>query len=46
MLQLIAAPDWSNGRDVGTWAKRIFTAYAKRNQVGGPLACCLLNQGV
>jgi hypothetical protein len=33
-LQLVAAPGWSNGRDVGTWAKRIFRAYALRLQEG------------
>jgi hypothetical protein len=30
--QLVAAPGWSNGRDVVTWAKRIFRAYAMRRQ--------------
>lgn len=37
MDQLIQAPGWSNGRDVGTWAKRIFQAYALRTQ-GGSMA--------
>ncbi|PNH08303.1 NFX1-type zinc finger-containing protein 1 [Tetrabaena socialis] len=29
--ELAAAPNWSNGRDVGTWVKRAFTAYSRRN---------------
>jgi hypothetical protein len=29
-LQLVEAPDWSNGRDVVTWSKRIFCSYALR----------------
>lgn len=32
--QLIAAPDWSSGRDVDTWAKRIRRAVARRGDVG------------
>lgn len=35
--QLIAAPGWSNGRDVGTWVKRIFSKYALRTS-GSPAA--------
>lgn len=30
MQQLIDAPNWSNGRDVETWAKRIFRRYSER----------------
>ncbi|KAG2492324.1 hypothetical protein HYH03_009275 [Edaphochlamys debaryana] len=26
--QLVSAPNWANGRDVGTWAKRAFTQHA------------------
>lgn len=34
-LQLISAPDWSNGRDVETWAKRVFRTFSVRTtQVG------------
>lgn len=29
-LQLVSAPGWSNGRDVGTWVKRIFRTYSLR----------------
>ncbi|KXZ51992.1 hypothetical protein GPECTOR_10g1014 [Gonium pectorale] len=29
--ELVAAPNWSNGRDVGTWVKRAFTAFSTRN---------------
>lgn len=32
--QLIAAPDWSSGRDVDTWAKRIRRAAAQSGDVG------------
>lgn len=34
-LQLAAVPGWSNGRDVGTWTKRIFRTYAARSQGHG-----------
>jgi hypothetical protein len=34
-LQLAAAPNWANGRDVGTWAKRAFAAYSSRRFGGG-----------
>lgn len=30
MQTLIAAPGWSNGRDVDTWTKRVFAAVASR----------------
>ncbi|GFH21452.1 NFX1-type zinc finger-containing protein 1, partial [Haematococcus lacustris] len=30
MQQLIAAPGWSNGRDVGTWADRVFRTWSLR----------------
>ncbi|GFH25752.1 NFX1-type zinc finger-containing protein 1 [Haematococcus lacustris] len=30
MQQLIAAPGWSNGRDVGTWADRVFRTLSLR----------------
>ncbi|KAG2452041.1 hypothetical protein HYH02_003079 [Chlamydomonas schloesseri] len=33
--QLAAAPNWANGRDVGTWAKRAFAAYSSRRFGGG-----------
>ncbi|KAG2423774.1 hypothetical protein HXX76_015050 [Chlamydomonas incerta] len=32
---LAAAPNWANGRDVVTWAKRIFAAYSTRRFGGG-----------
>ncbi|WIA14243.1 hypothetical protein OEZ85_002779 [Tetradesmus obliquus] len=35
MQQLMDAPGWSNGRDVGTWAKRIFRTYSLRLAQGG-----------
>jgi hypothetical protein len=34
-MQLAGAPNWSNGRDVGTWAKRTFTAASLRAVGGG-----------
>ncbi|MEW5315789.1 MAG: hypothetical protein WDW38_007194 [Sanguina aurantia] len=30
MDELIAAPGWSNGRDLGTWFKRVFQQYSRR----------------
>eukprot|EP00198_Chlamydomonas_reinhardtii_P002822 XP_001692158.1 predicted protein [Chlamydomonas reinhardtii] len=33
--ELAAAPNWANGRDVGTWAKRVFAAYSSRCFGGG-----------
>ncbi len=39
-LQLVAAPGWSNGRDIGTWSKRVFKHYSLRTtavqEVGRP----------
>jgi hypothetical protein len=36
-LQLVAAPGWSNGHDIGTWVKRIF-----RRSVSCIIQCMLL----
>ena len=35
MARLVAAPGWSNGRTVSTWATNIFTAVAVRRQAAG-----------
>ena len=45
-LQLMAAPGWSNGRDIGTFVERTFTAYSLRDfevrgwEEGQPMGHC------